>query len=60
MLKLHDNFAIDNYFAIDTFLCECLSQKSGFDKEAFIFVNAENKSLILHSVGYYRQVCIVT
>ena len=60
MLKLHVNFAINNYFALDTFLWECPPQKSGFDKGAFIFVNAENKSLLLYNVWYYRMVWIVT
>ena len=56
MFKVHDNFASDVSFAKDIFLCVCLSQKLYFNKEKNIFVNAENRSLLLHSVGYYRQV----
>ena len=46
MLKRHNNFVSDTFYAKHTFLWVCLLQKSDFDKETFIFVNAENKSLI--------------
>ena len=56
MLKLHDNFSRDTSFVKDTFLRLFLTEMVRFDEDNFTFVNDENKSLFLHSVGYFRQV----